>query len=646
MESLSDPNLNIRNFWKISKRILDGKSERTIPPLLENDNLVPEDDRKADIFNNYFASIASLDHSEPLPKLPDFQFLTDARIQNIQTSELEVKRLLSKLNVHKSTGPDAIGNWVLKHCSSSLCKPLTALFNKSLSDGIFPSVWKQANVCPVFKKGSKSDKTNYRPISLLSNMSKILEKIVYKRLYEYLTDNDLLTKQNSGFKKNDSTINQLLKIVHQIYQDINDGKDTCMVFLDVSKAFDKVWHEGLTFKIKQMGITGCLFEWLKSYISERYQKVVLNGMESHLCFLEAGVPQGSIFGPLLFLIFINDIVNEMECLVNLFADDTSVQQRIIDITSFDKVNRDLQRLTGFGKQWLIIFNAIKTEYIIISRKRNRQNHPDLFLNGDVISEVDQHTHLGVTISNTLSWSSHINAAIAKADRRLSVIRRCQNILPRSCKDMLYKTTIRPVLDYGDIIYDPCLKSESDVIEKFQRKAALVCSGAFRITSNERLLNELGWEKMETRRTLFYKIVNSLSPPYLRQICNLIPHNTDAYNLRRNNSLLVPFIRKEIFSKSFFPKTIREWNNLTADIKGSDSLNSFKNGLKVIYGPKEANKLFAYGHGRSTTNHCRMRLGLRSHLFNYNLINTPFCENEVCDHVAETPSHYLLKGTGK
>ena len=269
------------------------------------------------------------------------------------------------------------------------CLPLTsALFNKSLSDGIFPSVWKQANVCPFFKKGSKSDKTNYRPISLLSNMSKILEKIVYKRLYEYLTDNDLLTKQNSGFKKNDSTINQLLKIVHQIYQDINDGKDTCMVFLDEYKAFDKVWHEGLTFKIKQMGITGCLFEWLKSYISEGYQKVVLNGMESHLCFIEAWVPQGSLLGPLLFLIFINDIVDEMECLVNLFADDTSVQQRIIDITSFDKVNRDLQRLTCFGKQWLIIFKAIKTEYIIISRKRNRQNHPDLFLNGDVISEVD------------------------------------------------------------------------------------------------------------------------------------------------------------------------------------------------------------------------------------------------------------------
>ena len=279
-----------------------------------------------------------------------------------------------------------------------------------------------------------------------------------------LTDNDLLTEKNSGFKKNDSTINQLLKIVHQIYQDINDGKDTCMVFLDVSKTFDKVWHKGLLFKIKQMGIICNLLDWLKSYISERYQKVVLNGMESSLCFLESGVSQGSILGPLLFLILINDIVDEMECHINLFADDTCVQQKIIDMTSFDKVNRDLQRLTGFGKQWLVSFNAIKTEYIIISSKRNRLNHPDLFWNNDVLSEVDQHTHLGVSISNTLNWSAHINAAIAKADRRLSVIRRCQNVLPRSCKEMLYKTTIRPVLDYGDIIYDHCLKSESEAIE--------------------------------------------------------------------------------------------------------------------------------------------------------------------------------------
>ena len=224
--SLSDPNLDVRNFWKISNRILDDKSDRKIPPLLENNNLVPDDTQKADIFNNHFASIASLDHDTPLPRLPDFQFDTNARIDNIETTELEVKRLLTQLSMHKATGPDGIGNRVLKHCSNTLCKPLTVLFNKSLADGAFPRTWKLANVSPVYKKGSKSDKVKYRPTSLLSNMSKVLEKIVFKRLYEYLTENRLLTEKNSGFKKKDSTTNQLLKIVHQIYQDINDRKET------------------------------------------------------------------------------------------------------------------------------------------------------------------------------------------------------------------------------------------------------------------------------------------------------------------------------------------------------------------------------------------------------------------------------------
>ena len=163
--------------------------------------------------------------------------------------------------------------------------PYSKLFNKSLQTGRFPTQWKQANVCPVFKKENRSDKTNYRPISLLSSSSKILEKIVYKRLYEYLIDNNLLIEQNSGFKWKDSTVNQLLKIVHQIYQDINSGKDTCLVFLDVSKAFDKVWHKGLLFKLRQLGIAGTLYDWLEHYLTARSQKVVINGISSSLKYL-------------------------------------------------------------------------------------------------------------------------------------------------------------------------------------------------------------------------------------------------------------------------------------------------------------------------------------------------------------------------
>ena len=195
--------------------------------------------------------------------------------------------------------------------------------------------------------------------------------------------------------------------------------------------------------------------------------------------------------------------------------------------------------------------------MIVSKKRSRTNYPKLYVNGANITETEHHTHLGVTISNNLSWSTHISAAIAKADKRLSVIRKCRHILLRSCTETLYKTMIRTIFDYGDILYDFCLKSESDSLEKFQRKAALICTGAFRITSHERLLKELGWSKLENRRTLhrltlFYKIIHSLTPIYLRQACTIIPHNTDNYQLRRSNSFLLPIIKKEIFSKSYFP----------------------------------------------------------------------------------------------
>ena len=258
--SFSKPNLSTREFWKLSKRILGEKSDRNIPPLMHNNILVSEDETKANLFNDYFASISSLDTDGALPQLPGFTFETDSRIELVQTTDIEVEKLLSLLNPNKSTGPDGIGNWVLKNCSHTLANPLTKLFNNLLEKGSFPDVWKTANVCPVQKKGNKSEISNYRPISLLSNMSKVLEKVVYKRLYDYLMENNLLIEQNSGFKQNDSTINQLLKIVHQIYVNINEGKDTCLVFLDVSKAFDKVWIDGLLFKIQQLGIVGKLFD--------------------------------------------------------------------------------------------------------------------------------------------------------------------------------------------------------------------------------------------------------------------------------------------------------------------------------------------------------------------------------------------------
>ena len=191
--------------------------------------------------------------------------------------------------------------------------------------------------------------------------------------------------------------------------------------------------------------------------------------------------------------------------------------------------------------------------------------------------------------------------------------------------------------------------ESEQLDKLQRKASLLCTGAFRITSNEKLLKELGWPKLTNRRTshrlvLFYKTLNDLTPQYLKQLCNLIPHNTNNYQFRRNNSFLVPLIHRESFSKSYFPKTIRDWNKLPNDVKQSQSLNIFKTRIRSLYEPLVQNKLYSCGHGLSKVNHCRIRLGLshlNSHLHRYNLVDSPSCSNPDCGGTTESEEHYFL-----
>jgi len=193
-----------------------------------------------------------------------------------------------------------------------------------MNSGEFPKKWKYGHWSAVFKKNESFLKENYRPISLLSCISKVFERIVFNDLYSFCIANNILTPKNSGFKLLDSTVYQLIHIVDKIHKGLDDKKDACMVFLDISKAFDKVYHKGLLFKLRQFGIAGNLYSWLESYLTDRYSRVVLSGKKSEWRILKAGVPQGSILGPLLFLIFINDIVINIGSFIYLFADDTTL----------------------------------------------------------------------------------------------------------------------------------------------------------------------------------------------------------------------------------------------------------------------------------------------------------------------------------
>ena len=283
------------------------------------------------------------------------------------------------------------------------------------------------------------------------------------------------------------------------------------MFCDISKAFDRVWHRGLLFKLSRLGIKGPLLDWFSSYLSSRKQRVVYANSSSNWTSINAGVPQGSILGPLLFLIYINDIVNNINAKVRLFADDTSLYI-VVDtpIAAAATLNNDLDTIFNWSKTWLVSFNPSKTESMIFSKKVKKPNHPNLYMNNISIDHFDSHKHLGITLSSDASWKKHISITLKKAWQRVGILRSLKFILSRSSLERMYLSFIRPILEYGDVLWDNCSQSLRNDIEAVHVEAARIVTGATKLCNIQSLLSDLKWEPLSERRkkhilTLFYKM---------------------------------------------------------------------------------------------------------------------------------------------
>ena len=290
-DKLSDPKTGAKIFWNAFKKISNEGKRPNIPPLIENDKLISNFRHKANLFNDYFADQCKiLDNGSSLPEI---KYKTTASIFEINIPIDNIVNIINKMNPKKGGGHDGISITMLQLCASEIAVPLQIIFQNCIQTGMFPDLWKYANIQPVHKKANRQINSNYRPISLLPICGKILEKIVFDRVYSYLEYNGLLSKNQSGFRPGDSTIYQLISITSKIYESFEEYDETRAVFLDISKAFDEVWHEGLLYKLECNGIS-------ENYLFNRYQRVVLNGIESNWTIINAGVPQGSVLGPLLF----------------------------------------------------------------------------------------------------------------------------------------------------------------------------------------------------------------------------------------------------------------------------------------------------------------------------------------------------------
>ena len=646
---LQDVTTGVKAWWSIVKGLYGEKVQSTVSTLIEGVRQVTNAREKAEILNEYFCDQSKVDDRfASLPRDSSF-FQNNAFLSNVFTTEREVYNLLKTVDVCKACGPDGIGNRILKLCSGGIASSFSKLVNISLSSGVFPCQWKFANVILLFKKDDRQCKFNYRPVSLLCSLSKILEKIVFIRLYNFLLEIGYLNRLQSGFRPGDSTVNQLIYLVHQIYQAVEDGKEVRMVFLDISKAFDKVWHKGLLYKLKSAGIRGALLSWFESYLSNHQQRVVLDGQSSDWRQVEAGVPRGSVLGPLLFLIYINDITDEIQSKCLLYADDTSLFE-VVDSPGNTALmlNKDLESIQRWATKWLVTINPSKTECMTFSSKRVRPLHPDLFYNGNNITEVSSHTHLGITLSSNLTWRAHIFSVYQKASKRLNMLKGIRYKVGRDTLRKLYKSVIRPVMAYADVLWDGCTDEGSELLESVQYEAGKVVTGAMRGTSRFRLMTELGWEDMKVRRDIhklicYFKIVKNLSPPYLKDLLLARICERTHFTLRSTQNFTLFPVRTERFKRSFFPSTTKLWNDIDLEIRESDSIGSFKRALVNYFNIPKYFSPFDYALDRySSVIHTRLRLGacgLNYYLFKIDVKSSPICS---CGFDNETITHFFLQ----
>lgn len=614
--------------------MVNKKKNTNIPPIIENGTFITGFKEKANVFNSYFA-----EQCKPFnmrSSLPNLKLRSKNRLTNINILERDIISIINKLNPKKAHGCDGISIQMIKMCPSEIAKPLSLIFKRCIEDGYFPKIWKKANVQPVHKKASRQTKTNYRPISLLPVCGKILEKVIFDNMYAFFTRNKLITKNQSGFRPGDSTINQLLAITTEIYEAFENSNEVRAAFLDISKAFDKVWHEGLIFKLKQNGINGSLLTFLENYLSDRYQRVVLNGMESNWEKVYSGVPQGSVLGPLLFLIYINDLDEGISSNIKLFADDSSLFARVIEVgATHQQIMKDLDTITKWASQWKMVFNPDITKQaieVIFSQKYKKPIHPPLTFNGIPVAREESTKHLGVTLDHHLTFRKHITNAIEKANKGIGLMLYLSKYVNRKVLEQTYKMYVRPHLDYGDVIFHGQLSDMMKALESVQYQAALIVTGCWQGTSMVKLYKELGWETLEDRRifrrfSLFYKIKQDKSPIYLNSLIREVPEK-----------------RTKRYEKSFFPFCILNWEDLSENIRNSANLDIFKKNY-MYEKAKNCKKRDFYDvsdrYGLSLLTRLRTEFSdLRDHRFRhkFNCLN-PICK---CGLENETVEHFFLR----
>ena len=576
---------NPKRFWKYAASKTKVKSK--IPDLYTSDDESPNDmtendQEKAEKLGSFFSSVFTneVEGIWDIANKPEISFKL-----NLSIDEDTVGKKLAKIKVTKSPGPDLMHPRILYETRSALIKPLTLMYQTSVRTGKLPAAWKNANITAIHKKGNKHVASNNRPVSLISIVCKILESIVRDALIKYMKENRLFSDRQFGFLGGRSTTLQLLKVLDKWTEVLDRGGYVDVVYCDVMKAFDTVPHGRLIQVLHHYGVDDYLVTWIKGFLTNRRQRVVVNGQNSSWYEVKSGIPQGCVLGPVLFVVYINtmvDVVDNSE--VVLFADDAKVFHEIPCNSDSKKLQADLNRMCAWSEDSLLCFHPAKCVWMRIGR-----NVPDYDqeyeMNGFPLSRSEAEVDLGVNIEQDLSFNKHISAKINKANSIAGLIRRSFEYMDKDSFKLVFTALVRPHLEYAQATWSPHLKKHIKAIENVQRRATKAVPG-FKDLSYEARLRSMRLPTLAYRRYRgdmidVFKVTHSIYDPEASK--GLLDREKKSVNNRGHEyKINKKGCRLDIRLHSFTYRVVDQWNNLPDWVVTAKSVACFKRRLDKLW----------------------------------------------------------------
>lgn len=566
-----------KEIWKLIHNSVEKNQNTNIHEILSNGSLTKEPKLIADSFNDFFVNLPlKINAEHNLQENIIFNLTKNYPTMFIDpVTENDVYNTIMSLKNSNSVGIDELSSNLLKISVNYLVYPLTFLINYSLEEGIFPKIFKMAKVIPLHKKGDKLLIENYRPISLLCTLSKVLEKIIFNKITLFLNKHNILSNCQHGFRKGKNTHSAILQFIMNLYENLNNNKKCIGLFMDLSKAFDLVDHVLLSEKLFKYGLRGKIHKWLQSYLSNRKQIVEIAGVRSNVKDINIGVPQGSVLGPLLFLIFVNDLpcIDTHNNNLTMFADDNTYLMSGPSIdTAIESLQNIIDRFVKWFKTSRLHLNISKTVFINFTPRTNTINTSYLLkIDKKSIEQVDHSKFLGLYIDNMLNWEKHADALCKKISSLCFALHRLRNITNRSVVLTFYSAHILSRLRYGIIFWGN--SSQFNRIFRMQKRTVRTI---------------VGINSMQSCRSLFKELnILPLACIYILEILIFVKNNESQfvsnndfheYNTRHNQLLTVPAHNLTLYEKSPKYMGIKCFNKLPNDLKSINNINTFKKNI--------------------------------------------------------------------